>query len=177
MIIIRIVTMTKRHAISNSILWRNYKSVLFIALIHSTLIVHTLFKCILLSSWLYSIFESTQLRWIDLFLDQLFTNWLLCRLRHDSLYFFCFLRRIPRIYMERRRGKATQRKIERERKIQSKRWGRTNPTPKNRREYSWEKMMSGKPVGRERKHGLCVISIKIGDYHSKVYPSFVIHPI
>ena len=56
---------------------------MFTALVHTTLIVHTIQVC-LVSSWLYSVFESTQLRLIDLSLDQLSTNSLLCPLRYDS---------------------------------------------------------------------------------------------
>ena len=40
-----------------------------------------------------------------------------------------------------------------------------------------KKMNSGTPERREREHGFYVIPIETGDYHTKVYPSLVIHPI
>ena len=38
-----------------------------------------------------------------------------------------------------------------------------------------KKMKGGTPQRRERENGFCVILIE--DYHTKVYPSFVIHLI
>ena len=98
------------------------------------------------------------MRLIDLSLDQLSTNSLLCRLRYDSspcpssssvfrpLLFLLLLvsESVPRIYMEREKEQHEKRTEEKMRKSQSniKKW----------RKHSWErKMNSGALESRERE--------------------------
>ena len=81
---------------------------------------------------------------------------------------FFFWKCFRNIYGERERA------IQKE--VQSKKWGRVNPTYK-RRKHSWERKMNNRTLERkEREHGFHVIPIAT-DFYEKVYPSLGLHEI
>ena len=116
------------------------------------------------------------MRLIDLSLDQLSTNSLLCRLWYDSSPCPCsscvlrlLLLKVFQEYIGRERKSNTK-------KVQSKKKERANPTKKKETQLTEKNEQWNAREQREREHGFYVIPIET-DFYGKVYPSLVPHEI
>ena len=137
-------------------------------LVHTTFILLSLFKCISLRVGSIPSSSLLKMRLIELSLDQLSTNPLLCRLRYDSDSFSS--ESVPRIYKERKSNtkKGTEKKMRESQSNAKKKEENTVERKKWTVEHQKEE--------RERGHWFYVILREV-HFYGKIYPSLVIHPI